>query len=356
MQDLNDKVTGNSLTATEWNEVPSEIQNVIEAMGIILSSGDLSQLLKAISQIAKTGSFGTDSGTANTYVVTSNAVGPSLVSGLVVTFDALNDNTGASTINLDGLGVQNIKVRYGSTIDTTAGQISGLTKLIYDGTNFALYDGRIIPNESSFSSFDGAGATLLNLIKATTGSIIEAGNTINDLELIGSNIDILLGASKELALQAIQNDALIMFYNAVESARTSDISTATVTTGLRVRDKNSDLQDVGFNTMPTITTTIAQTLTSSNCGKFIQVQAVSNISVLVGTDANIPNGATWMIGNNSGSSQDITVGGGGSTLTWMDGSGSATLPIGNRTLANGAVATVTKVSSGNYLIFGGGIS
>jgi len=51
MQDLNDKVKGNKLTATEWNEVPSEIQNVIEASGQTLSSGDLTQLRKATNLV-----------------------------------------------------------------------------------------------------------------------------------------------------------------------------------------------------------------------------------------------------------------------------------------------------------------
>lgn len=51
MQDLNDKVTGNKLTADEWNEVPSEIQNLIEASGQTLSSGDLTQLRKASTMV-----------------------------------------------------------------------------------------------------------------------------------------------------------------------------------------------------------------------------------------------------------------------------------------------------------------
>ena len=51
MQDLNDKITGNELTAAEWNEVPSEIQNAIEASGQALSSGDLTQLRKATNLV-----------------------------------------------------------------------------------------------------------------------------------------------------------------------------------------------------------------------------------------------------------------------------------------------------------------
>ena len=57
MQDLNDKVTGGFLPAVEWNEVPSEIQNVIEDANITLSPLDLFQLSKAISVYASEGIF-----------------------------------------------------------------------------------------------------------------------------------------------------------------------------------------------------------------------------------------------------------------------------------------------------------
>ena len=48
MQDLNDKIKGNKLTASEWSEVASEIQNVITQSGQTLSSSDLSQLRKSL--------------------------------------------------------------------------------------------------------------------------------------------------------------------------------------------------------------------------------------------------------------------------------------------------------------------
>ena len=49
MKDLNDKATGSTLTASEFNEIPSEIQQAITDSGQTLSSGDLTQLSKATS-------------------------------------------------------------------------------------------------------------------------------------------------------------------------------------------------------------------------------------------------------------------------------------------------------------------
>jgi len=51
MQDLNDKITGNSLTANEWNEMPTELQNIIEAVGQTLSAGDLEQVRKSLNLV-----------------------------------------------------------------------------------------------------------------------------------------------------------------------------------------------------------------------------------------------------------------------------------------------------------------
>ena len=102
MEDLNDKVTGNSLTATEWNQVPSEIQNVIEGLGILLSSGDLNQLGKGIAGYVANGNFYTDGGAADAYVLTkigAKQTLPEYTDGMSAEFLASNTNTGASTVN-----------------------------------------------------------------------------------------------------------------------------------------------------------------------------------------------------------------------------------------------------------------
>ena len=136
MQDLNDKVTGGTLTATEWNEVPSEIQNVIEALGITLSSGDLNQLGKAIAGYVANATFYTDSGAADAYVLTTIGSKQSLTAytdGATFEFIAGNPGTGAATVNVAGLGVKNIKLSDGT--DPAAGDITGRTVLRFDSGN-----------------------------------------------------------------------------------------------------------------------------------------------------------------------------------------------------------------------------
>jgi len=52
MEQLDNKLTGDTLSAAEWNQVPAEIQNLITAFGIALSSGDLNQMRKALADFA----------------------------------------------------------------------------------------------------------------------------------------------------------------------------------------------------------------------------------------------------------------------------------------------------------------
>ena len=118
MQDLNDKVTGGTLTAAEWNEVPSEIQNVIEGLGITLSGADLNQLGKAIAGYVANGTFYTDSGAADAYVLSvigSKQAPTAYTDGLKISFVVGNTNTGASTVNVASLGVKDLKKESGST-------------------------------------------------------------------------------------------------------------------------------------------------------------------------------------------------------------------------------------------------
>lgn len=74
--------------------------------------------------------YGVDSGIANAYAV---AVGPAITSyvdGLTVRFKATNANTGASTINVNGLGIRSIVRPDGTSLaadDIYAGQISQLS-------------------------------------------------------------------------------------------------------------------------------------------------------------------------------------------------------------------------------------
>lgn len=191
MQSVNGKITGDSLTATEWNQPSTEIQNIITALGITLSSGDLNQLGKALAGYVANGQFYVDSGAADAYVLSpvgSKQAPTSYANGNVYVFVPGNTNTGASTANIGALGVTNIKTREGN--DPAAGTIIAGQKTIlrYDSTNTWL---ELVGTEGqdqvsdvlSYTFASDANATLTateNLYGriAITGAVLTAGRNL----------------------------------------------------------------------------------------------------------------------------------------------------------------------------------
>ena len=83
-------------------------------------------------------SAGTDTGSANAYVVAANPVSSALTQNQMVIFQAVNANTGASTINVNSLGAKAIDNMSGGAL--LAGQIAAGQQcvLIYTGTAWQL--------------------------------------------------------------------------------------------------------------------------------------------------------------------------------------------------------------------------
>lgn len=119
MQDLTGKITGSSLTAAEWNQLPEEVQRVITNAGITLSGAATDQLVKALALTVGSGSFYTDGGSANAYSLSNvltfqNATTYS--DGLKIRFRPAFANTGASTVNVAGVGIKDLVDKWGDPL------------------------------------------------------------------------------------------------------------------------------------------------------------------------------------------------------------------------------------------------
>lgn len=221
MQDLNDKVTGNSLTAAEWNQVPSEIQNVIEGLGITLSGGDLNQLGKAIAGYVANGQFYVDSGAADAYVlapVGSKQAPPAYTDGFKIAFLATNVNTGASTVNVGGLGVKNITDRYGNALLNGDVPTSIISTAYYDASagEFVLDTWDFSPQLFSIDTAPAANALTISLdptvieFRSTTltnGTPVRrvVPSTISTVISSGSTGGTVNGVQARFAVLAIDN-------------------------------------------------------------------------------------------------------------------------------------------------------
>lgn len=100
----------------------------------------------------------------------ANGSAHSYFAGMVLIFDIVAPNTGTSTVNAFGLGVQFIKTPDGNNV--IAGDLSGRLKLRYDGTNFIV--------------LESGGSSLFATVKADTilgqflGEVASAGFLINN--------------------------------------------------------------------------------------------------------------------------------------------------------------------------------
>ena len=111
--EIESKITGSALTANEFNQIPDEMENLINKSGQTASSSDLTQITKAVSQFVADGDFYSTSGTANAIVlsaVTPRVAPTVLTNGMRVRFLANYDNTQAVTVNVNNLGAKNITV------------------------------------------------------------------------------------------------------------------------------------------------------------------------------------------------------------------------------------------------------
>lgn len=101
---------------------------------------DLSALAAAVNDPATYTNYAVDTGGANAYVITLNPA-PSTQASLVgvpITFKAVNANTTASTLNINGLGIVNIKHNDGTALNSGEIPANSMVTALYDGTNYQI--------------------------------------------------------------------------------------------------------------------------------------------------------------------------------------------------------------------------
>ncbi len=138
MTKFNDKNTGDTVSATEYNNVVRAFKNAIENSGQNINA-DNDQNSKAMANYAHVSTFYTDSGIADAYILSpiSNFKGlTALAEGAGIRFRASNPNNGAATANVNGLTPVAIKKEDGIT-DLDAGDI------LTDQDTYLRYDGSV---------------------------------------------------------------------------------------------------------------------------------------------------------------------------------------------------------------------
>lgn len=132
---------GDTLPASDFNaNLRVELQSIVTDAGFSLDpeggpDTDTDMLGKSIAVYANASQYYADTGSADTYEI--DRVGnlqplESLLDGTIICFKAAYTNTGASTLDVDGLGVKDITDNYGNAL--VAGEI------LANNYNFARYN------------------------------------------------------------------------------------------------------------------------------------------------------------------------------------------------------------------------
>ena len=151
--------------------------------------------------------FAADAEASDTYVITLAPAPSALAAGQVFHFDANTVNTGAATLNVNGLGAITIKKHHDQDLangDIEAGQH---VTVIYDGTNFQMQS-QLGNAPSGSGDVTGDTASVdkeLVRFNSTTGKVIESPNT--DL----SSTTATLSDNADLTLYDAVNDGNPVF-------------------------------------------------------------------------------------------------------------------------------------------------
>ena len=81
--------------------------------------------------------YAVDTASNDTYVAQISGVN-SYTAGLFVLLNPVTDNTGACTLNINGLGAKNIKTLLAQDPDNNHIDAAQIVPLCYDGTNFVI--------------------------------------------------------------------------------------------------------------------------------------------------------------------------------------------------------------------------
>lgn len=142
--------------------------------------------------------YAADTGSINAYAVAPTPAIGAYVVGQAVMLKPATANSGACTLAVSGLSIQNIKMRDGS--NPPAGALSGMSLLIYDGTNFILQTAGSIAANSALVNNSSASATALPLT-LTTNTLLGLGSS-NIIAMPIDSITMIVNASSYLAVNA----------------------------------------------------------------------------------------------------------------------------------------------------------
>jgi len=191
-------------------------------------------------------------------------------------------------------------------------------------------------------------------IRATATSVhlrsLIHGGTVN---LTGEDAT---GNTRQLVV-ADPDGSVILNYNGTEAVKTQRSTGTGVTSGGQVKDHGDTYRDLGFNILPRFNENVSDTLEARHCGSYSRksTDTARTLTLAISTDLDFPiDGVTTLINRGDNNNYSV-VEGVGTTLFILDGN-AAVDSEGTVNIGPGGVATLLRVTSTSYYIWGAGVS
>ena len=197
-----------SFTRTNSTPAIPAVNTKIADAGSIITATDVEAALQEVvtnqnthlNDYVRQPGYGSTTGSANTYVLTLTPALTAYAAGVCVAVQINAANTGASTINVNGLGAKSIRDSKGVAL--TAGKLilNGVYTLRYDGTNFilqgeggsgdALASDLLLGKKASTDAGDITGTIpskgVATITPSTVDQTIAAGQYLSGIQTIAS--------------------------------------------------------------------------------------------------------------------------------------------------------------------------
>ena len=132
--------------------------------------------------------YGADTGAANAYAITLTPAPTAYAKGQTFLFLAANANTGASTLDVNGLGTKTIKTISGADLSANAIVANKIYTVTYDGTNFQIFQ----------PSVGGGGGGTTVAVEDDNVSVSTSVDTLN----FGTNLAVVDDGSGQVTITA----------------------------------------------------------------------------------------------------------------------------------------------------------
>jgi hypothetical protein len=235
--------------------------------------------------------------------------------------------TFSATINADAAAVAGEGLRIRGTSPSSASNLAFIS--FYESDNSTL-QGRVGRIQTSDSDFDVSGHV--------------------------GNVNITASDVSSTQPQVVVSTGGLTVYTGATELLDATLAGTGESGALRFRAQDGNMRNAGFNETPTVTVSgVPFIINANHIGAFLTRTSTTNTDIRLDNALNnYPVGASFMVHNDNATGL-MRVVENGTTLEWVDGSGSAPL-TGNRTIAYNGVATVRKKATGTYQIWGTGIS